>query len=84
MRYIDMNWDAALDKKYENGKKKHRRFAENKQQFSGDLLDELFQELLDGYSYTVELESKGVELPGFRTTLKNMALTLQQRRDLRG
>lgn len=79
VRYIDMDLNDALELKYQEGMKKHRKQASDKFQ-NDDVAEELFQELLDAIHYTIELESRGPQLPGFRTTLKNMAMNLQQRR----
>lgn len=76
--YIDMDFEDALQRKWESGLRKHRKAGQ--QAFTGDPSEELFQELLDAIHYTQILEADGVELPGYRTTLRNMALTLQNRR----
>lgn len=78
MRYIDMDYNEALQRKFESGKEKHR--TEGAVEFAGDPVEELFQELLDAYHYVVEMENYGVLLPGYRTIFKNMALDLQQRK----
>lgn len=81
--YIQMPFEDALQAKYEAGKTKYGRKAGRFHSEHG-LAEELFQELLDAYAYVVELEKDGPELPGYRTTLKNMALNLQSReRELR-
>lgn len=81
-RYIAMDLETALQTKWESGKRKHR--TPNKKGFHGDPVEELFQEFLDAINYIIVLESQGVELPGYRTTCRNMALALQQReRELR-
>jgi hypothetical protein len=83
-KYIEMLFEEALQLKYENGKKEHRKTAGTRFDSEHGLGEELFCELIDAYSYVVELEKDGVELPGYRTTLKNMALNLQSReRELR-
>lgn len=80
-RYIAMDLETALQEKWEAGKKEHRQ---GKKGFQGDAVEELFQECLDAINLTIVLESQGVELPGYRTTFRNMALALQAReRELR-
>jgi hypothetical protein len=76
-RYIDLDYEEALQLKFESGKRKHRKSGTA---FSGDPTEELFEELLDAYHYIVEIESSGASLPGYRTTVRNMALNLQSRR----
>ncbi len=76
-----MDLDVALATKWEAGKLEHRNGQKG---FQGDAVEELFQEMLDSINLTRVLESQGVELPGFRTTFKNIAATLQAReRELR-
>ena len=80
-RYIAMDLETALQAKWDAGKKEHRNGAKG---FHGDPVEELFQEFLDAINSIIVLESQGVELPGYRTTCRNMALALQQReRELR-
>lgn len=76
--YIDMDFDDALQAKWDAGLRTHRQSPEER--FCGDPVEELFQELLDATSYVRVLEEEGVELPGFRTTLRNMAISLQLRK----
>lgn len=76
-RYIDMEFEEALQRKWESGKAKHRQGSRD---FAGDPVEELFQELLDAFHYVLVLENRGADLPGYRTTFKNMALNLQARR----
>ena len=81
-RYIAMEFEDACSEKWTRGAMKYRKSAGDA--FQGDLVQELYEELLDAHNYVVELEEKGVDLTGYRTTLKNMALALQQReRELR-
>lgn len=77
MRYIDMEFEEALQRKWESGKVKHRK---GEREFTGDPVEELFQELLDAFHYVLELENRGANLAGYRTTFRNMALNLQSRK----
>ena len=72
-----MDLEKALITKWNAGIKEHRR--DGRVGFQGDPVEELFQECLDAINLTGVLESHGVELPGFMTTFRNMALTLQAR-----
>lgn len=79
VRYIDMDYEEALKLKFESGKAKHRKSGGAK--FEGDAISELYEELLDCFHYTVAAEAADPDiLPGFRTTFRSMALTLQNRR----
>lgn len=81
-RYIAMDLQDALEAKWAAGVREHRRKGESS--FVGDPCEELYQEFLDAINIVSVLEDSGVEMPGFRTTLKNMALTVQAReRELR-
>ena len=81
-RYIDLDIEEALQRKWDAGAVEHRRPGEKA--FQGDASAELFEECLDAVNLVSVLEAQGVELPGFRTTFRNMALTLQAReRELR-
>lgn len=77
MAYIDLDFEDALQEKFNAGRRKYRS---NGSGFIGDPLEELFCEMLDAYHYTVQLEQSGVELPGMRTTFRNIAMMLQERR----
>jgi len=72
-----MDLEDALSQKWIEGAKEHRKPGEIG--FQGDWVEELFQELLDAINLTAVGEEKGAELPGFKTTFRNMALTLQAR-----
>lgn len=72
-----MDLQDALEAKWAAGVREHRKRGEKT--FQGDPCEELFEELLDALNYVTTMEDSGVELPGFRTTLKNMAVTLQAR-----
>lgn len=74
-RYISMDLEDALQAKWQAGKKEHRG---GKKGFQGDPVEELYQECLDAINLTIVLESQGVELPGYRTTFKNMAVHLKE------
>jgi hypothetical protein len=81
-RYIDLDIEDALKKKWIAGAKEHRKPGQIG--FQGDAAAELFEECLDAINLVDVLESRGVELPGFKTTFRNMAFTLQAReRELR-
>ncbi len=71
-----MDYEEALIAKYESGKKKHRK---KDAKWEGDPVEELYEELLDAYHYVLVLENAGVDLPGYRTTFRNMALNLKSR-----
>lgn len=73
-----MDLETALTDKWESGKQHHRH---GEKTFQGDACEELFQELLDCIHYVNVLEGQGVELPGYKTTFRNMALALQQRQN---
>jgi hypothetical protein len=76
-RYIDLDLEDALSQKWIEGAKEHRKPGQIG--FQGDPFEELYQELLDSINLTAVVEQKGAELPGFHTTFRNMALTLQAR-----
>ncbi len=79
--YIHLDFEEALQLKWEAGATKHRQ---GKTGFQGDPAAELMEELLDAIWYVREIEAGGAELPGYETTLKNMARALQAReRELR-
>ena len=78
-RYLDLDFEQALKEKWSDGVKTHRAKA-SPMRFSGDPAEELFEELLDAIHYTRILEDRGAHLPGFRTTLRNMAMTVQAMR----
>lgn len=73
-----MEFHEAVASKWESGRRKYRKGPGDS--FIGDPAEELYQELLDAYSYVEVLEGYGVQLAGWKTTLKNMALSLQDRR----
>ncbi len=80
--YIDMDFEAALELKYQSGLAKHRQKPGDS--FTGDPCAELFEELLDGIHYVIEIENSSqgaaAAIAGYRTTLKNLALNLQSRK----
>lgn len=77
-KYIHLDFTDACDLKWAHGAKEHRKKPGDG--FTGDPVEELFQEFLDGVNLVSEIERRGGELPGFRTTLRNMGLTLQEMR----
>jgi len=78
VRYIDLEFDEAVKVRWSEGVDKHRKPG---QRFTGDALDGLFKNLIDAYNIAIVLENQGAELPRFVTTFRNMALTLQKRRN---
>jgi hypothetical protein len=86
MRYLDLPFEEAFNQKWADGVKRHRT---GQTSFQGDKVDELFQELIDGFHYSREIRESGIILPNFTIitlagkqqwdlTLKGMAWAVYQ------